>query len=41
LYRYGKHPFIISMVDSFQTPSALFIVMEYASGRDLFFLIHG
>ena len=26
-------PFIVSMLESFQTPSAMFIVMEYASGR--------
>jgi len=36
----SKHPFIITMLDSFQTNTALFIVMEYASGRDLFFMIH-
>ena len=36
----SRHPFIVSMLDSFQTPSAMFIVMEYASGRDLFFMIH-
>ena len=28
------------MLDSFQTPSALCIVMD-ATGRDLFFMIHG
>ena len=28
------------MLDAFQTPSAMFIVMEYPSGRDLFFMIH-
>lgn len=36
----SKHPFIVSMLESFQTPSAMFIVMEYASGRDMFFMIH-
>ena len=36
----SRHPFIVSMLDAFQTPSAMFIVMEYASGRDLFFMIH-
>ena len=36
----SKHPFIISMLESFQTPSAMFIVMEYAAGRDMFFMIH-
>ena len=36
----SKHPFIISMLDSFQTPSAMFIVMDYAAGRDLFYMIH-
>ena len=36
----SRHPFIISMLDAFQTPSAMFIVMEYAAGRDLFHMIH-
>ena len=29
----SRHPFIVSMLDAPQTPSAMFIVMEYASGR--------
>ena len=35
-----RHPFIITMSESFQTPSALCIVMEYAAVKDLFFMIH-
>jgi len=35
-----RHPFIATMTESFQTPSALCIVMEYATGKDLFFLLH-
>lgn len=36
----SRHPFIVSMVESFQTKSAMFIVMEYATGKDLFHMIH-
>ena len=30
-----KHPFIISLIHSFQTPDDFFLLMEYCSGGDL------
>jgi serine/threonine protein kinase len=36
----SRHPFIVSMIESFQTESAMFIAMEYAAAKDLFHMIH-
>ena len=36
----SRHPFIVSMIESFQTTSAMFIAMEYAAAKDLFHMIH-
>ena len=33
------HPFIVSLKFAFQTPSKLYLIMEYHSGGELFFLL--